>query len=371
MVEALAKFGFVTSQLPIQISLEMHCSPPQQQKIAAYFREILGSMLLTPEDLVNEAGLTSPEQMSRRVMIKGKIAPLLAENDPRRLPRGHWTARLLDRLRKATGGKARGSSTPSAGPSRSVSDAFSSSREQLDAIDEEALEEVHLKAFASITYGANGRRGGVRTRRSLAELLQSGRVSRSSVGGRLSSRPPRRGSLNWLAGIEESSSWRVANRDPWAVQQAAVRLSLAQAGHTSPAGSSQLEGRRDGKTKSPKKKARNVDPDLAAVITMPGMGIEAFMQTDGARKMLCVTSISEAKLQHLGSDEIIAMQRRTIRSHGRAFPLGLRTDSSNMDPWIAWRGGLQVSRPRRRLSLSLDCAALPTSSPTCCPPGDT
>ena len=37
------------------------------------------------------------------------------------------------------------------------------------------------------------------------------------------------------------------------------------------------------------------------------------------------------------------MQRRCLLSLGRAFPLGLRTDSSNMDPRVPWRLGLQLA----------------------------
>ena len=335
MVEALAKYGFVASQLPIQISLEMHCSPPQQQKIAIYFRQMLGSMLLTPGELSDDAQLTSPEQMLRRVMIKGKVVPLLSEEDPRRRPREHWTIRLLARLKSGARGKAEGGSTLSTSASRSFSEM--SSAEQLDAIDEEALEEeVHLKAFAGIKLAGNARRGGLRSQHSIAELLQKEQGAST-----------RRASIGWLAGIRAISPWRKPEEDPRNLQ-GAVRLSSAEAAHVSAGASSQQVGRSS--KKSPKKKARSVDPDLAAVITMPGMGIDAFMLPldDTARKMLCVTSISEAKLQHIGSDEIIAMQRRTLRSHGRAFPLGLRTDSSNMDPWIAWRSGLQVFHPALR-----------------------
>ena len=37
------------------------------------------------------------------------------------------------------------------------------------------------------------------------------------------------------------------------------------------------------------------------------------------------------------------MQHRTQLSHGRSFPLGLRTDSSNMDPTKSWGAGVQMA----------------------------
>ena len=48
VVAAIADSAFITSDLPVHLSLEMHCSPPQQRKIALLLRNILGSRLLLP-----------------------------------------------------------------------------------------------------------------------------------------------------------------------------------------------------------------------------------------------------------------------------------------------------------------------------------
>lgn len=152
-----------------------------------------------------------------------------------------------------------------------------------------------------------------------------------------------------------------------------------------------------GKTKRIKrKKARPVHPMLAAVIAMPALPPEVFMREGGEepvppcvrrcsgstsslrdeeadearttiisrttrantsrvllganeaprpevqKKLLNVTSVGEAKLDVTEDDDLLAMQRRTLMSHGRAFPLGVRTDSSNMDAVLGWRAGLQM-----------------------------
>ena len=81
MIIALQRYAFVNSQLPVQISLEMHCSPPQQQKIATMFHEHLGEMLLTSDDLTAEQRLrVSPFDLQRKVLLKGKTAPLVTED---------------------------------------------------------------------------------------------------------------------------------------------------------------------------------------------------------------------------------------------------------------------------------------------------
>ena len=71
-------------------------------------------------------------------------------------------------------------------------------------------------------------------------------------------------------------------------------------------------------------------------------------------RVMQVTSIGEAKFEAIGGDELVEMQRRSQRSHCRAFPLGLRTDSSNMDPRPAWRAGAAM------VALNLQTNDLPT-----------
>mmetsp|Transcript_71502 Transcript_71502/g.195992 ORF Transcript_71502/g.195992 Transcript_71502/m.195992 type:complete len:603 (+) Transcript_71502:1-1809(+) len=154
-----------------------------------------------------------------------------------------------------------------------------------------------------------------------------------------------------------------------------------------------------------KKKARPVDPMLAAIISMPALHKEQFLlptearrrsldrlreaaeavvsssprmgaavnkkskptksltitkvvqeavNTKKQRQMMNVTSIPEGSLTAMKLDELQAMQRSALLSHGRAYPLGLRTDSSNMDPFCGWRAGLQM------VALNLQTNDVPT-----------
>ena len=76
MVEAIRDKAFVTSELPLSLSLEMHCSRPQQRRIAKLLREYLGDALLLPEEaaqLVANGVPLSPLALRRRVVVKGKI----------------------------------------------------------------------------------------------------------------------------------------------------------------------------------------------------------------------------------------------------------------------------------------------------------
>ena len=79
----------------MSISLEMHCSPPQQQKCAALLRRHLGDALLVRDshDLTEAmASSFAPEGLRHRVILKGKIAPLVGDEASIRRSKG-WRRR--------------------------------------------------------------------------------------------------------------------------------------------------------------------------------------------------------------------------------------------------------------------------------------
>ncbi|XP_055878917.1 1-phosphatidylinositol 4,5-bisphosphate phosphodiesterase beta-1-like isoform X4 [Biomphalaria glabrata] len=76
VIEAIAQSAFKTSEYPVILSFENHCSPKQQAKMANYCRTIFGDMLLiNPLDthpLKPDVPLPSPNQLKRKIIIKNK-----------------------------------------------------------------------------------------------------------------------------------------------------------------------------------------------------------------------------------------------------------------------------------------------------------
>ncbi|KAH7710651.1 hypothetical protein AAVH_22058 [Aphelenchoides avenae] len=76
-IQAIADTAFTTSDYPVILSFENHCSPKQQLKMVQYCRDILGDLLLQSplEDYPIEAGvcLPSPKALKRRILIKNKV----------------------------------------------------------------------------------------------------------------------------------------------------------------------------------------------------------------------------------------------------------------------------------------------------------
>ena len=76
VIEAIAETAFVSSDYPVILSFENHCSKKQQEKLARHCEKFLGEMLLTkPLDgfpLEPHVPLPSPNHFKRKILIKNK-----------------------------------------------------------------------------------------------------------------------------------------------------------------------------------------------------------------------------------------------------------------------------------------------------------
>ncbi|KAL3875090.1 hypothetical protein ACJMK2_038024 [Sinanodonta woodiana] len=76
VIEAIAESAFKTSDYPVILSFENHCSSKQQAKMATYCRNIFGDMLLTDSldgyPLEPNVPLPSPELLKRKIIVKNK-----------------------------------------------------------------------------------------------------------------------------------------------------------------------------------------------------------------------------------------------------------------------------------------------------------
>nr|AXS78273.1 1-phosphatidylinositol-4,5-bisphosphate phosphodiesterase beta-1 [Anisakis simplex] len=76
VIVAIAETAFITSDFPVVLSFENHCSVKQQKKMAAYCRDIFGDLLLIDQlaDYPIKPGVTlpSPNALRRKILIKSK-----------------------------------------------------------------------------------------------------------------------------------------------------------------------------------------------------------------------------------------------------------------------------------------------------------
>ncbi|XP_068588838.1 1-phosphatidylinositol 4,5-bisphosphate phosphodiesterase eta-2a [Cebidichthys violaceus] len=82
VIETINKYAFVKNDYPVILSIENHCSVPQQKKMAQYLTEILGDKLDLSNIKADESGrLPSPATLKGKILVKGKkLPPNIDEN---------------------------------------------------------------------------------------------------------------------------------------------------------------------------------------------------------------------------------------------------------------------------------------------------
>lgn len=103
------------SPYPIILSIENHCSLPQQQRLAQIMKSVLGPMLAYPMTPSNQRSgfrqLPSPAELERKVLVKGKRigdAPVEDEEDDDEEDDGSSKNSKKGRLTSVKSGKSHG-----------------------------------------------------------------------------------------------------------------------------------------------------------------------------------------------------------------------------------------------------------------------
>eukprot|EP00062_Callorhinchus_milii_P016579 gi/632968142/ref/XP_007900365.1/ PREDICTED: 1-phosphatidylinositol 4,5-bisphosphate phosphodiesterase eta-2 [Callorhinchus milii] len=76
VIETINKYAFAKTDYPVILSIENHCSVPQQKAMARHLCEVLGDKLdLTSVSTDDPSRLPSPESLRGKILIKGKKLP--------------------------------------------------------------------------------------------------------------------------------------------------------------------------------------------------------------------------------------------------------------------------------------------------------
>ncbi|XP_048470834.1 1-phosphatidylinositol 4,5-bisphosphate phosphodiesterase eta-2a [Rhincodon typus] len=82
VIETINKYAFAKSEYPVILSIENHCSVPQQKKMAQYLCEILGDKLDVSSVHVDDmTQLPSPDSLKGKILVKGKKLPANISDD--------------------------------------------------------------------------------------------------------------------------------------------------------------------------------------------------------------------------------------------------------------------------------------------------
>lgn len=77
---AIRESAFVSTELPLIVSLEVHASPPQQEIMVQIMKEAWSSLLVNLTAESQRDSLPSPESLKRRILIKVKWSPITDES---------------------------------------------------------------------------------------------------------------------------------------------------------------------------------------------------------------------------------------------------------------------------------------------------
>uniref|UniRef100_A0A674JHQ2 Phosphoinositide phospholipase C n=1 Tax=Terrapene triunguis TaxID=2587831 RepID=A0A674JHQ2_9SAUR len=109
VVQAIKDHAFVTSEFPVILSIEEHCSVEQQRHMAKVFKEVFGNQLLMKPIEVSADQLPSPTQLKEKFIIKDVKRTELHCNEKwfhGKMKAGRTTAeRLLQEYCAEMGGK--------------------------------------------------------------------------------------------------------------------------------------------------------------------------------------------------------------------------------------------------------------------------
>ncbi|XP_071203202.1 1-phosphatidylinositol 4,5-bisphosphate phosphodiesterase eta-2-like isoform X2 [Salvelinus alpinus] len=82
VIETINKYAFLKNDYPVILSIENHCSVPQQKKMAQYLVEVMGEKLDLSAVKADEQGhLPSPDTLKGKILVKGKKLPPNIDED--------------------------------------------------------------------------------------------------------------------------------------------------------------------------------------------------------------------------------------------------------------------------------------------------
>eukprot|EP00903_Cladosiphon_okamuranus_P007222 g7010.t1 len=313
VIQAVMDYAFEKTDYPVILSLENHCSLPQQQKMAQIMIRIIGDTIAVLPELREGEPLPSPESLRGKIIIKGKVvregeeyAELDEEEDEEEQEQQALEASksgmmrvpaALPSFRERGSTALSGSSTVGPGASSAVPPPPSSGE-------------------------AEGRR-------------PSHEAWRPSQEARRPSQEARRPSPEARRPSQEARRPSQEARRP---SQEARRPSHEGKAPTS-AGAGGEAKRKGPKTKEDKKK--KIHPELSAITFLAGVKFHGF---ENAKQSLVndMSAFGEQKTEKLLKKSPEDWVLYNTRNMSRIYPAGSRVDSSNYDPVPSWNVGCQI-----------------------------
>ncbi|XP_071832245.1 1-phosphatidylinositol 4,5-bisphosphate phosphodiesterase beta-3-like isoform X36 [Apostichopus japonicus] len=280
VVEAINETAFKTSDYPVILSFENHCTPKVQAKMAHYCRTIFGDKLLVDplDDYPLEKGqpLPTPTDLRGKILIKNRKQ----KTDPHK--------------------KRSGNSTGKSG-SKAVADQTKNQKAAKSKISSASLQSA---ASSDSQPGGN--------QASSTEAAKSPSVDLEKEGGALG--------LNGDRKLPEPVEEEESDSDDDETDKGEVKKEQGTAGQEAEAGA-----------------------EMSALVNyLQPVHFHSFDNADKANKSYEITSFVETSAMNKVKEKPTEFVRYNKRQLSRIYPRGTRVDSSNYMPQIFWNVGCQL-----------------------------
>ncbi|XP_069363743.1 1-phosphatidylinositol 4,5-bisphosphate phosphodiesterase epsilon-1-like isoform X2 [Maniola hyperantus] len=345
VVETIARSAFVTSPYPLILSIENHCSLPQQQVMASTFEAVFGDQLVTSflfeVDYTDEPRLPSPEQLKYKVLIKNKKM-LPVESSPTIGLTGASSAQgyggVLATAFRSNGIRHTSSSLPDASNRTSSimsnQSAGSSLTEYFSDEDYDEDDEIDEKELHKILNSLEEKAG-----RTSLSLYQSFRRSEgeSEAASAMKHATTRKRSNQIARELSDMVTYVQAIKfrglNPISPRSSIKHTSNAVKDNTSAAACSSFESSESSDSTGDRTQ-----------LALGGQHSRARCLNTPAAQHPCYrcSSVNEAIAKKICRKHPLALIAHTETQLVRTYPAGLRIDSSNFDPVTFWSCGVQL-----------------------------
>lgn len=313
VIETINKYAFAKNQYPVILSIENHCSVPQQKKMAQYLTEVLGDKLDVSSIPADPSGLLpSPEALKGKILIKGKKLPSnIDENAEEGDVSDEDSADEMEDDCKLLNGDT----------SMNRKQAENVAKKKLDNLMKESKirDREDPDSFTITALPPSGKHDKSPLKGKAEDSTDTG--DEANIGGNKRLARTFMGSFSKrkkkTSKVKKSSSFEDTDTD----QESSSGASKAPAHH------------------SRKKKTMKLSRALSDLVYMKSVGMPDF-ESQGVTWQ--VSSMSETKAHQLIQQKPVPFMRFNQRQLSRVYPSPYRVDSSNFNPQPFWNAGCHL-----------------------------
>ncbi|XP_073723559.1 1-phosphatidylinositol 4,5-bisphosphate phosphodiesterase eta-2a [Misgurnus anguillicaudatus] len=315
VIETINKYAFIKNQYPVILSIENHCSVPQQKKMAQYLTEVLGDKLdISSVSTDSSELLPSPEELKGKILVKGKkLPPNIDENAEEGDVSDEDSADEMEDDCKLMNGDTSMNRKQAENVAKKKLDNLMKESKIRDREDPDSFTITALPPAANPHEKSAMKGKGDESGDTGDEANTGGnkRLARSFMGNfsKRKKKPSK---------VRKSSSFEDTDTD----QESSSGASKAAAHH------------------SRKKKTMKLSRALSDLVYTKSVGVPDF-ETQGSCSFQ-VSSMSETKAHQLMQQKPAPFIRFNQRQLTRIYPSPYRVDSSNFNPQPFWNAGCHL-----------------------------